>query len=136
MNMTLLQSIPANPIVAAPADAEVVPTFMAAAPANPPAHPQPDDKLASHHGGDLPSPKRDLEERALDKRWETCRNQYQCMSHIAGADYTGWYQDCANKIAVQGGDGPWFGSAGNWPSGPGCACQYTSSFNGAWGPRF
>ncbi|KAI8075947.1 uncharacterized protein B0P05DRAFT_547052 [Gilbertella persicaria] len=57
-----------------------------------------------------------------------------CYSSLAGRDFSGWYQECSDKIQNQGlKAGTWKATVGNWDSGgQGCECIYTSSVPGAW----
>lgn len=55
-----------------------------------------------------------------------------CYQTLKGRDFSGWYNECTDKIDKMGGLGPWKAIAGD-PKGQHCACVYTSSVPGAWG---
>ncbi|KAI8090087.1 uncharacterized protein B0P05DRAFT_529292 [Gilbertella persicaria] len=57
-----------------------------------------------------------------------------CYRTLKGRDFSGWYQECSDKIQKQGVRlGVWKASVGNWNSGgQGCQCTYSSTVPGVW----
>lgn len=55
----------------------------------------------------------------------------RCNAHIAGAEYTRWYQECMDKMANMWGLIT-EAEVGHYDDGWGCHCRYSSSSPGVW----